>query len=288
MLDFSKFTVAVVGDLMLDEYIWGRVERISPEAPVPVVLVEKKSTMLGGAGNVAANIKSLGAKPLLISVTGDDAAGRQLRQIVTPDAILLVDEDMITPVKTRIIAHTQQVARVDTERIKPLLDADIDVLSQKLRREHFDAVIVSDYGKGVISRSFMERIKEIAQANKAIVAVDPVPKHTEFYAGVDVITPNEIEYQAMPYTGQAKTLLITRGPRGMTLVHNRSETHIPTEAKRVFDVSGAGDTVIATFTLGLVHGLHPIDAAKLANKAAGIVVAEVGTAVVTLDQLMGD
>jgi len=289
LVDFSPFTVAVIGDLMLDEYIWGRVDRISPEAPVPIVLVEQKTKVLGGAGNVAANIAALGARVLLFSVIGEDAAGAELQRICPKDSFLLVDSQRVTPLKTRILAHTQQVARIDSEQIQDILISQAEILAQELLKADFHAVIVSDYGKGVINCWLMDRIKQIAQYKNAIVAVDPVPQNQPYYEGVSVITPNEAEYKAMwDINGQYDTLLVTKGPQGMTLFHKNIKTDIPTVAKKVYDVSGAGDTVIAAFTLGLVSGLNPVDAAKLANKAAGMVVAELGTAVITLDQLMGD
>ena len=307
---FPETTVMVVGDVILDEYIWGDVSRISPEAPVPVVEVREETKMLGGAANVVRNIASLGGKAILCGITGADRTGREVLQRIrslgsTTDGILM-DPDRVTTIKTRIVAHNQQVVRFDresrleirTEQVKRLL-AFVESCCHKV-----DGVIVSDYGKGVVSGSLMRGLRSILGKRGPVFAVDPKTGNFEYYLGVDVITPNHHEAGAfcgfritdertllkagrhMLKALECRSVLITQGKDGMTLFEREGEiTHIPTVAQKVFDVTGAGDTVISTFCLGLASGMDLKAAAIISNVAAGIVVGEVGTSTVKAREL---
>jgi D-beta-D-heptose 7-phosphate kinase/D-beta-D-heptose 1-phosphate adenosyltransferase len=303
-------TIMVIGDLMLDHYIWGKVERISPEAPVPVVEVHEEKFRLGGAGNVANNLLSLGARIVLSGVKGADPHGDILVEILRDSGIptdkILTDPDKGTIVKTRIIAQTQQIARLDRENRSALPES----LREEMIREigqcirHVDAVIISDYAKGVVDRGLIEKVVDLTRNNGVIVCVDPKERNFPFYRNVDVITPNtkELSFGAGikiesydDITEAARrvrsalscgTVLVTRGEHGMSLFEKDSEpVDIPTMARAVFDVTGAGDTVISCFTLALVSGASPREAAIIANTAAGLVVAEVGAASVTRETL---
>lgn len=308
---FSKQTILVVGDVMLDEYLWGQVHRISPEAPVPIVRVVDKTYNLGGASNVARNITSLGATVKLVGVIGDDQQGMQLKATMENAGIdpvgLVKDRHRMTTLKTRVMAYNQQVVRIDHELDTPL-DAEtsgklIDVLEHEIPR--CQALIVSDYSKGVITAEIMDRIRAITARHNVVCAVDPKVKNFHLYHEVTVITPNHHEASlalGMEITGiesiqkagfsllertNCQMILITWGKNGMGLFE-RDQTfhHIETVSKRVFDVTGAGDTVIAVFTLGLSAGVPPFESAYLANKAAGIVVSNVGTASVSPEELL--
>jgi D-beta-D-heptose 7-phosphate kinase/D-beta-D-heptose 1-phosphate adenosyltransferase len=323
---FDKAKILVVGDLILDEYIWGTVERISPEAPVPVVWANKRTYAPGGSSNVASNISSLGGKVCLAGITGNDKNSEILfselkkRKIDTQG--ILIEPKRYTTVKTRIIAGHQQVVRVDWEHTDPLskdLNSRIvKFISQKIA--DFDAVIVEDYGKGVININLLAELVKLAQQRKKIITVDPKEEHFQYYRGVTAITPNRRELenairnlrikdtsnkfkfnndrlfsdsdidqaarQILKYL-ELESILVTLGEQGMKLFEKKGAmTHIPTVAQEVFDVSGAGDTVIGTFTLGLCSGASKLVAAHLANFAAGIVVGKVGTAVITKKELI--
>jgi rfaE bifunctional protein kinase chain/domain len=307
---FTSCRITVVGDVIMDEFLWGRVDRISPEAPVPVVEVERHSHMLGGAGNVVNNIIDLGGQALLCGVVGNDSMGKKLARIVgklnnITDG-LVVENRRPTTMKTRVVAHSQQVVRVDREERKPVDEKSIGRIIATLKEEinESDAIVVADYGKGVVTRSLMDGIRSLSQDNQFILAVDPTVRNLALYKDVTLITPNNYEAQQMSgiqieddqslRRAGARLLeelgcqmvLITQGDKGMTLFEgNGQTTQIPTVARKVFDVSGAGDTVIATFTLALAAGLTPSQAAVLANLAAGIVVGEVGTATVAASRL---
>jgi D-beta-D-heptose 7-phosphate kinase/D-beta-D-heptose 1-phosphate adenosyltransferase len=307
---FPHCRILVVGDVIVDEFVWGRVERISPEAPVPVVEVDRESLMLGGAGNVINNIVSLGGQTTLCGVIGDDAMGRELvrmlQEIGTPTHGLVVEEHRPTTIKTRVVAHSQQVVRVDREERSPVGGSSIDKILRTIGEEldSIQAILIADYGKGVVSKELMDGIRSLAAESQVMVGVDPNVRNLELYRDVTVVTPNNAEAQVM--SGVAiddvesleragnqllkkigcQMVLITRGEEGMTLFETSGRmTQIPTVARKVFDVSGAGDTVISTLTLALTAGLHPGEAAALANIAAGIVVAEVGTATVSASRL---
>jgi D-beta-D-heptose 7-phosphate kinase/D-beta-D-heptose 1-phosphate adenosyltransferase len=307
---FTSCRITVVGDVIMDEFLWGRVDRISPEAPVPVVEVERQSHMLGGAGNVVNNIIALGGQALLCGVVGNDSMGKKLTRIVgklnnVTDG-LVVENRRPTTMKTRVVAHSQQVVRVDREERKPADEQSIGRILATLKEElnESDAIVVADYGKGVVTRSLMDGIRSLRQDNQISLAVDPTVRNLALYKDVTLITPNNYEAQQMSgiqieddqSLGRAgahllkelgcEMVLITQGDKGMTLFEgNGQTTQIPTVARKVFDVSGAGDTVIATFTLALAAGLTPSQAAVLANLAAGIVVGEVGTATVAASRL---
>jgi rfaE bifunctional protein kinase chain/domain len=303
--------VMIIGDLMLDHYLIGGVERISPEAPVPVVQVKDESYLLGGAGNVARNIADLGGKPLLIGAVGTDRNGEVLEDLCGQAGLstrLIQDKERPTTVKTRIIAHNQQVVRVDQERIGPLSPADMDTLFLILEKNlpDYPVIILSDYGKGFISREFMDRFMPMVQGRSTppLVLVDPKTVNYDLYQGVDLLTPNTKEAseganlpvsdrESIIKAGRAifkrlgcRNLLITLGPDGMALFEGQeSIRHIPTFARKVFDVTGAGDTVIATTALALAAGMDLLTACTLANYAAGVVVGQVGAATATPEDL---
>jgi len=303
--------VLVLGDVMLDEFLWGKVARISPEAPVPVVEVEDQSFHLGGAGNVATNVRSLGGAAILAGVIGDDPAGERVRSALAAagvEPLLVASPDgRPTTVKTRIIAHHQQVVRADRERSDEIPDGLAAVLLDGARRilRSCQAVVVSDYQKGVVTAGLMKRLLPLARRLRLPVLVDPKVRHFARYRRVTLVTPNQLE--AEQATGQAirsaddllaagrrilsmlgcEAALITRGEHGMSLFERaRRAIHIPTAAREVFDVTGAGDTVIATLALALSAGAGFAEAAVLANYAAGVVVGKLGTAQATPDELL--
>ncbi len=308
---FRRKRIAVVGDVMLDRFIWGSVSRISPEAPVPVVEIVKESTCVGGAANVAANISSLGATPTPLGVVGDDLEGEQLleefRKLGAPVGGIVVDPRRATSVKTRIIAHHQQVCRIDREDKTPISPPTHERVVRRFRRSlaAADAVIISDYAKGLISPGLLREILPLAKAAGKIVCVDPKLANLAAYRPATVITPNTLEAErasgisisstgALVRAGRKilrqtgiRHLLITRGEQGMALFEGACAVkHLPTVAREVFDVTGAGDTVISTLALGLVAGLPILESAILANIAAGIVVGKLGTASLTPDELI--
>ncbi|MCB2191096.1 MAG: D-glycero-beta-D-manno-heptose-7-phosphate kinase [Deltaproteobacteria bacterium] len=306
---FSSKRILVLGDVMLDEFIWGRVERISPEAPVPVVEVESETYMLGGAANVVHNLIALGCGAGICGMVGDDRAGWQvlelLDQLEVSNKGLIVSAERPTTVKTRVVAHSQQMVRVDRESRRECPDRELAGMQAYLQNElpRCDAVIISDYAKGVISRAVLNTVQEQASSGRLVVSVDPKVVNMPLYTGATVVTPNHYEAlaaarvspqgeKAVERAGrillenlQAGAILITQGERGMTLITPEGMDHVPTMAKQVFDVTGAGDTVISTLTLGLVSGLSLSEAAVMANVAAGVVVGEVGTSAVTAGRL---
>ena len=308
--NFRKAKVLVVGDLILDEFIWGEVSRISPEAPVPVVWVKNESFMPGGASNVANNIRSLGGNALLCGLVGEDERGAILRGELKNTGVdvegILVDPSRPTTLKTRVVAHHQQVVRIDKETVEPVSDRVFAKLVGYFTRaiKDVDAVIIEDYGKGVITPRLLTKIVPIAKRYKKMILVDPKEEHFSYYKGVTVVTPNNHEAsravgfeikdnETLVKAGrkllqklQCQVALITLGENGMALFRKGAKmVHIPTVAQEVFDVSGAGDTVIASYALALAAGADPIDAAHIANCAAGIVVGKVGIAVVTPEEL---
>jgi rfaE bifunctional protein kinase chain/domain len=307
---FSQAKVLVLGDVMLDRFIWGAVRRISPEAPVPVVEVESETYMLGGAANVLHNLIALGGHAQICGLVGEDQPGLQVRELLedleVPDDGLVQSGQRPTTVKTRVVAQSQQVVRVDRENRQPAdpkeTTAIVDYLENQMPQ--VDAVIISDYAKGLITGKVTGRLKHLAAAQGKLWAVDPKVPNMPLYAGATIVTPNHLEAAAaagvhtdnpdyVELAGQKlremhdfQNVLVTQGERGMTLFTALGESHIPTTAKRVFDVTGAGDTVISTLTLGMVAGLEPVEAALLANFAAGVVVGEVGTSAVTAGRLV--
>ena len=309
--EFSGKRVLVLGDLILDRFIWGSVSRICPEAPVPVVEIKTESTRLGGAANVAANIRSLGGMPNSIGVIGDDLEGRRLQELFrslgSPISGLIVDKGRPTSIKTRIIAHHQQVCRMDREDRSTLSPAVQSKVVDRFKKtlKNADAVIISDYAKGFISPALIKHILPKAAMAGKIVCVDPKMMDFSLYSPATVVTPNVVEIEqatGIPISGThnlsravnkilslpgIEHLLVTRGEEGMALFGNGSRPiYIPTVAREVFDVTGAGDTVISTLALGLVSGLSILEASVLSNIAAGIVVGKLGTASVTTEELL--
>ncbi|MGE5751213.1 MAG: D-glycero-beta-D-manno-heptose-7-phosphate kinase [Nitrospirota bacterium] len=308
---FSSTRTLVVGDVMLDHYIWGKVSRISPEAPVPVVNVTEENVLLGAATNVVNNVHALGGKVSVCGVIGHDEAGRQLVHMLRVQGIhtdgLIVEDGRPTTIKTRVIAHSQQVVRFDRET-KVGIERDTHKrIFEYIRQQEdngLDAIVLSDYSKGVITKDLVRDIVKLARKKGIIVSVDPKINHFGIYSGVTIITPNtkeasigaKIEIEDDESLLKAGTLLlkrlkcnailITRGEHGMSLFERGGRvTHIPTVAQEVYDVTGAGDTVISTLTLAMAAGAGIVDAAKLSNYAAGIVVGVVGTATVKPDEL---
>lgn len=306
---FRNRNILVVGDLILDRYIWGKVRRISPEAPVPVVEVERESFLLGGAANVANNIVSLGAKAAVVGIIGKDAAGEALTDLLLQKGVDcggIFVSNRPTTVKTRVIAHNQQVVRFDREDSKYVTGKVLRGVLEHIDSVYrgFDAIIVSDYRKGMISGGLISGIIEKSKGRRKFIAVDPKVGHFNFYKGVSVVTPNLAEAasganieirdeKTLARAGKAllkrlgcRAVLITRGEQGMSLFERSAVSHIPTAARKVYDVTGAGDTVISAFTLACAAGAGMAEAAVIANHAAGVVVGEVGTAVSTPEQLM--
>lgn len=307
---FPQASVLVVGDLILDHYVMGRVSRISPEAPVPVVHVESESLRLGGAANVFNNILALGGKADLCGVIGADESGRLLMKELgnrrSGRGGVVIDHDRPTTRKSRVIAHNQQIVRYDIEgrsELKGVLQKRILRYVESRLRE-LSCVVVSDYAKGVVTASLMSEITRLAALRRVPVIVDPKVEHFSFYKGVTVITPNHLEAtqaagvhgdddQTIDQAGAmirqrlgCQSVLITRGEKGMSLYEGDGVSwHLPTQARQVYDVTGAGDTVIGTLALALSTGASIKDGAVLANHAAGIVVGMVGTATVTPKQL---
>jgi rfaE bifunctional protein kinase chain/domain len=298
--------VLVVGDAMLDRYLFGNVERISPEAPVPVVLVTREEERLGGAANVALNVKSLGAHAMLITVVGEDEAARRLQQLLVAQGIGLMlgrDPKLFTCVKLRIIGRAQQLVRVDFEN-----PPDHEVLSAMLADfervlDEYATVLFSDYGKGGLAH--IPRMIAAARAAGKPVLVDPKGSDYRRYAGATVITPNRAELaqvigswnteaqlieraQALRESLNVENLVLTRSEEGMTLFDAGGHLRVPAHAREVFDVTGAGDTVIATLATLLAAGLTVREALPAANRAGGLVVGKFGTASVSYDELFGE
>ncbi|MBM3858467.1 MAG: D-glycero-beta-D-manno-heptose-7-phosphate kinase [Verrucomicrobia bacterium] len=307
---FPRQRILVVGDVMLDQFLWGKVNRISPEAPVPVVEIQRDSCFPGGAANVARNLRALGAQVSVLGIVGNDSPGETLRNLLDEGGIdtsgLLTDEQRPTTLKTRIVAHHQQIVRFDREKTGPLTP----VLEQAFLR-HYEqslagagAVIFEDYAKGVLSQRLFDRLHQLARRQRKITTADPNARHLLRYRRLTAITPNRMEAFAAAGVApaepaenvlrdelllrvgnlllkkwQPENLLVTLGEHGMCLFrHGKAPHHIPTVAQEVFDVSGAGDTAIASLTLALAAAAGPVEAAEIANHAAGVVVGKVGTA----------
>ncbi|MDD2689419.1 MAG: D-glycero-beta-D-manno-heptose-7-phosphate kinase [Candidatus Omnitrophica bacterium] len=323
---FNKANILVVGDLILDEYVWGNVERISPEAPVPVVWANKRTYVPGGAANVANNIRALDGDVCLVGVVGRDKNTDILFSELGNRKInhrgLFIEPSRHTTLKTRIIAGHQQVVRVDWEHTDPLPRSLNRKILNFIKKNinNFDAVVIEDYGKGVINMFLLEEIISLAKKYRKVITVDPKEENFQYYRRVTSITPNRRELenairnlkikdttnkfklnndrlftdkdidlavrQILEYL-DLESILVTLGEHGMRLFEKGGRiTHIPTVAQEVFDVSGAGDTVIGAFTLGLCCGASNLEAAHIANFAAGIVVGKVGTAVTTRKELL--
>jgi D-beta-D-heptose 7-phosphate kinase/D-beta-D-heptose 1-phosphate adenosyltransferase len=295
---------------MLDEFIWGRVSRISPEAPVPVVEVKDETYRLGGAANVAANIRALEGRPIPLGVLGMDRGAEKVLELLAQfsiDGHGLLRDQRPTTVKTRVLAHAQQVVRTDRESRKPI-PASVNQALAAVFYELLpaaDAVIISDYDKGVVNRDLLDRILPRAHASAVPVFLDPKVHHADYYRPITLITPNQREAELL--TGIAIEddasleeagrrlikkfeceALITRGEEGMSLFNGAGSRHLPTFAREVFDVTGAGDTVIATLALARAGGATMEEAAILANHAAGLAVGKVGTATISCSELLSD
>lgn len=302
--------VLVIGDVMLDRYWWGRASRLSPEAPVPVVALEKVSNIPGGAANVAANIAGLGAKVLLAGVAGEDEAGDALASVLAETGIskelLIVSKTRQTTTKTRVLVHNQQIARIDDETNKPLTAADEKGLCDRVAdvMDDVDAIVVSDYAKGCLTTGVLKEVIEKARAKGTPVIVDPKSKDLSKYDGATMLTPNLTEAlnaaglenateedageAAHLILGRTKidSLLITLGEHGMRLFRRGEPAlHFPSMARQVFDVTGAGDTVVAVLTAALAVRAEVGAAIALANLAAGIAVEKVGTSIVGTHEL---
>jgi D-beta-D-heptose 7-phosphate kinase/D-beta-D-heptose 1-phosphate adenosyltransferase len=307
---FPERAVLVLGDLMVDEYIWGHVSRISPEAPVPVVEVKAETVRLGGAANVAANLRALGGRVQIVGLVGNDAQAERLAHELEALGVksdgVVVDRDRPTTIKTRVVAGSQHVVRFDRESDEPVGAEAAARIAEYVRRHlpAVDAVCISDYAKGVVTEALLGEVLPAARAAGRIVAVDPKVAHFFHYRGVDVITPNHHEAAAAAGVAlrreadlrreaerlrravAARALLVTRGEHGMSLFEGDGQvTDIPTRAREVYDVTGAGDTVIAALSLALAAGATLREAAHIANYAAGVVVGKVGTATVSLTEL---
>ena len=314
---FAGQRVLVIGDLMLDEFIWGKVSRISPEAPVPVVDVTGESYYPGGAANVARNLREFTPHTSVIGLAGADAYGDRLCALLQSSGIdasgVQRSAESATIVKTRIIARNQQVVRVDRERQAPLTPSQFDRLRRDLSEviPRADGIVVADYGKGLLDQQVAGLIVALAREHCKVLTVDPHPHTSLNWRGATAIKPNRIEafsaagmrltppvdppqcdvglsqaIERLMRLWEPQTLLVTLGEQGMLLLNgDAAPFHIPTRAQEVFDVSGAGDTAIAVFTLGLLAGTSPREAADLANRASGIAVGKLGTATVTPAEL---
>lgn len=305
--------VLLVGDIMLDEYLEGDAERISPEAPIPIVRVAETRLLLGGAGNVARNIVALGGEAHLISICGSDTKSQVVKTLLEQDGISATLHHMKnrpTTLKTRVIARHQQMLRIDHEDTDPLPDDDTDVLLGEVARviDRYSVLIISDYGKGVVSERLVNGLRALrdASASRPRILVDPKTPNFPLYKGVHLLTPNAKETSegsGLPVRTREEILnagravfdalgcdhlLTTLGANGMALFLSPDAVwHIPTAARKVFDVTGAGDTVIATLALGLASGISLLDSCVLANYAAGVVVADVGASTVSAEGLRG-
>lgn len=309
--EFNKATVLVIGDIIADHYIWGKVERISPEAPVPIVDVQRESFMPGGAGNVANNIISLGGMVKICGVVGKDDMGRWITDRLRADGVntdgIVIEEGRPTSKKTRVVAHSQHVVRFDHESRGDISSQSQDLILEYIRTHINDikVVVLSDYAKGVITRNLVKNVLQLALEYNMCIVVDPKLKHFDYYTGATVITPNTSEAslasgltitdnESLSRAGNillnqsnAEAVLITRSEHGMSLFEKSGDiTHIPAVAREVYDVTGAGDTVVSTLALSLAAGASLKNAARLANYAGGIVVGIVGTATVQQGQLI--
>ncbi len=305
---FNSLRLLVVGDLMIDEYVWGSVSRISPEAPIPIVEVTKEEAKPGGAANVGLNLLAMGARVLFAGVVGDDANGRrlvdQIRALGGDTSAVITDSSRPTTIKSRVIAHQQQIVRIDREKtgiVTPEVETRLFSSVESLLPS-VDGIVLSDYAKGVLSKGLVEKIVRCSAGK--IIAVDPKPQNVGIFADTTVITPNKREAEqavGFPLRADAdveaaaralqsrlgvRMVLITRGDEGMTLLADETFLHLPTKAKQVFDVTGAGDTVIGVLTLALCAGATPTLAADLSNLAAGITVAHIGVYAVKPDELI--
>lgn len=306
---FPSLRILVLGDFMLDHFVMGRVDRISPEAPVPIVDVDTEAFHLGGAGNVVMNGKALGAQMIPLGVIGNDWAAERIRELFLEEQLSadgLLTSERPTTLKTRILAHQQQVVRVDREQRTPISEELQNQLANHFLEiiDSVDGVIISDYAKGTLTPALLAKILPEARKRDKLVCLDPKTRYFSSYTPVTIITPNQNEASSLlgyPIVSEedlkeaaqrilklidCTALLITRGDKGMALFSNGEFKLVPTKAREVYDVTGAGDTVITTVCLALAAGAEMIEAVELANAAAGIVVGKIGTATVTLYELL--
>lgn len=308
--NISRAKILVVGDVMLDRYWWGSVNRISPEAPVPIVQLQKTSLVAGGAANVAANLAGLGSTPYLFGIKGDDAEGGVMDSVLDEAGIanhfIIPIKGRKTTIKTRIVAHSQHVVRIDQESVEPIAENAAEEILVQIKQfsKMVDAVVISDYAKGFLSDYFLLGLIEEVKCQGKLLIVDPKGLDFSRYRGASIVTPNKkeaadasrLDLSSSGVVNQSggylmkelglDALLITEGENGMTLFQPSAEpTHFDSRARNVYDVTGAGDTVIATFTAAAATGASFTDAAALANAAAGIVVGKIGTTKITRDML---
>jgi len=306
---FKEKKILVCGDVILDRYIFGSVDRISPEAPVPVVKIQKEEYRIGGAGNVAANIDKLGGRSIILGIVGNDSFSDEIFKIKSCDNRIIKSPVNQTLVKTRVISQRQQIVRIDREEpitITHEIEAQIRSIIQSLTRNDVDGIIVSDYAKGTLTPQVMEALKEKSRSLRVPLVVDPKPPNYHLYRDIDGITPNLKEAESIlrkkieddTQAGKAvnfirrkfksKFALVTRGDKGISAgEHGKKVFHIPAYSHEVFDVTGAGDTVIAVLILALTSSASLREAVTLANGAASIVVEKIGTSQVTIDELLG-
>jgi D-glycero-beta-D-manno-heptose-7-phosphate kinase len=316
--EFSRKRILVIGDLMLDEFVWGRVSRISPEAPVPVVEVIRESYYPGGAANVARNIREFTPSVSVMGLIGEDTHAEKLRKLLGENGIglegLINDPTFQTIVKTRIIARHQQVVRVDRERLHSLGGEAQAFCVEKVREMlgHLDAVIFEDYGKGLLQQNFVDNVTALARGAGKLVTADPNPHNPLIWRGITAVKPNRIEAFAaanQPWRDPEPDplrdnqlllvgaellrlwnpdfLLVTLGEQGMILFDQGNPPfHVPSRAREVYDLSGAGDTAIGLFTLALASGASAIEAAEISNHASSVVIGKLGTAILTPDELL--
>lgn len=311
---FNSLNVLIIGDVMIDSYIWGKVDRISPEAPVPIVRVTKKEDRLGGAANVALNIQSLGAKPIICAVIGDDFDGENFisllkKQGLSDEGVIKI-KDRPTTVKTRIIAHNQQIVRVDAETEDNLIDSDTISVFERIKQivsgHKIDAIIFEDYDKGLITEKLILQTVELAQSQGIITVVDPKKRNFEAYKGVNLFKPNlkelkeglkidldpkniqqvEEAVESLKRLLGAKSVMLTLSENGVYINSENGNGHIKAHKRDIADVSGAGDTVIATAALCLAAGLNELKTAAIANLAGGLVCEHVGVVPIDKERLM--
>ncbi len=306
--DYHKKHILVIGDIILDAYVYGKVDRISQEAPVPIVLIDHKEFKLGGAANVALNLEGLGARVTLMGIVGKDGHNENLRNCLKGknkiDYKVIESRTRPTSLKTRIIADNRQIARLDNEVTHEISDKHvsgfIDMIDKNIK--NIDGVIIQDYNKGLLTPSLIKNIIDCSKKNEVPVYVDPKYNNYSSYKGVRLFKPNLVEYMAiakeedfgpLPESGfnfkdymNSEILLLTLGSNGMSLYHDGMHESIPTQARQVFDVSGAGDTVIATFALNDLCGLKSIESAMIANLAAGRVCEDIGVCPITIGSLI--
>ena len=307
----GKTQILCVGDMILDQYIYGKVERMSPEAPVPILSISEENFQLGGVGNVARNISSLGGKATIVSLIGKDFSSKCIEKLIKKEKNLksdfVVDEGYSTPLKMRFLNNFTQLLRADKEKVRLKSQSSlIKKIKDKIKNqiEHCDAIIVSDYKKGLITKKFIKEIVQLAKKNKKIILADPKSKDFKIYEGVDFLTPNQKELSeatnnfidsekeavesGKQIIKQCKitNVLVTRSEKGMILINNNNFKNFPTLAKEIYDVSGAGDTVIAVLAIMIASGFDIETSALLSNHAAGIVVGKKGTAVTTQEEMI--